>query len=97
MKKRQLSLLIREILNNPLNNRVITIVNHSDPGLIGLSGVVLKESKNIIFIKTNHKTLMVEKKSGEFLFKINKLNIKIHGSLLVNLPKYRKKRKLNRW
>ncbi|MDH5403577.1 MAG: ribonuclease P protein subunit [Candidatus Heimdallarchaeota archaeon] len=95
---------IRELLNSTLDNQTIEILHHSDPSIIGIKGVIQLETKNCLVINTLKtdkltisKKIIVEKRSGKFIFIVNQTALIIDGNILYGNLKTRKKRKYKGW
>lgn len=87
-----------KILNRSLVDLMITIDLHSDPSLVGLSGRISEESKNmLILVTTENKSLSVTKSHGIFKFNLEDMEIKIKGEQLVGNQKSRAKKKFRNW
>lgn len=87
------------ILHHELIGLKIRIVSHSDPSLVGKSGVVVDETSNTLVILENRKNkkIRVTKCYGIFEFELqSKERIIIDGSLLLGRPEDRLKRMLRR-
>lgn len=87
-----------KILNRSLVDLMTTIYQHSDPNLIGLSGRISEESKNMLILETTeNKLLSVTKSLGVFKFNLEDMEIKIKGEQLVGNQKSRAKKKFRNW
>lgn len=87
-----------KILNRSLVDLMTTIYQHSDPNLIGLSGRISEESKNMLILETTeNKLLSVTKSLGVFKFNLEDMEIKIEGEQLVGNQKSRAKKKFRNW
>jgi ribonuclease P protein subunit POP4 len=87
-----------KILNRSLIDLMTTIDQHSDPNLIGLSGRISEESKNMLILETTeNKLLSVTKSLGVFKFNLEDMEIKIKGEQLVGNQKSRAKKKFRNW
>ncbi len=90
---------ILEILNYPLEKKIVVVLSHKNMEIIGIRGKIKEESKNMICIYSElddreTKEIWISKADGIFLFKPN---IKIDGSLLLGKHKTRAKRRLKSW
>ena len=52
----------------------VTVSQHSDPSIQGISGKIIDETRETITIFSNGKAKMVSKRPGEFMFKDGGLN-----------------------
>ena len=92
------SLIINKILNQSLVDSEITIELHSDLKLIGLSGRISSESKNMLVLKiSENKSISVAKSPGVFKFNLENMGIRIKGEQLVGNKKSRSKKKFRNW
>ena len=101
MKQRNNISLIRSLLEHDLSGHSIIIENHSDVSIIGKSGTILSESKQMLIIQEEEKEIgistMISKRDGLFAFLQGDLKLTVQGSLLLGDAKQRKKKKLKRW
>ena len=92
------SIIKNKILNQSLIDFSVSIDQHSDSGLVGISGKICSESKNLLVLEiTADKLISVAKSTGIFLFNIDDLEISINGDLLVGNQKSRAKKKYRNW
>jgi ribonuclease P protein subunit POP4 len=59
----------------------VTVSEHSDPSICGISGKIVDETRETISIFSDGKIKMVSKRSGKFMFK--------NGELIGNKIAYR--------
>ncbi len=75
----------------------VLVLNHSDPTLIGLRGIVVDESKYMLRIRTEKGDRLVPKMYGLFRFILpSGIEVDIDGSLIVGRPEDRLKRMKSR-
>ncbi len=87
-----------KILNRSLVDLTTTIDVHSDPKLVGLTGRISEESKNMLILETTeNKLLSVTKSLGVFKFNLEDIEIKIKGEQLIGNQKSRAKKKFRNW
>lgn len=76
----------------------IRIFSDSDKKLIGLSGKVIDETRNMLVIETTAgKEISVAKETGIFSFCVDSVWVKVDGRIIVGRPEDRIKRKLRTW
>jgi|Deesub1362A_J573_1020465.scaffolds.fasta_scaffold00098_46 ribonuclease P protein subunit POP4 len=71
------------------------IVNATNPSLIGIKGIVIDETKNMLIIK-NKKEWMIPKSEVVLEFRLKDGKVKINGRTLVGRPEDRVKMHGNR-
>ncbi|MDC0161468.1 MAG: hypothetical protein BEU03_02575 [Marine Group III euryarchaeote CG-Epi6] len=59
----------------------VTVSEHSDPSISGISGIIIDETRETITIHSDGKNKMVSKRPGKFLFS--------NGELIGNKIAYR--------
>lgn len=99
MKRNNYKSTIRnQILNQTLIGLVTCIDQHSDPSLVGKTGKIYKESRNILVLEvTENKFISVPKSNGIFKFYIEDIEVSINGLQLVGNQKSRSKKKFRTW
>lgn len=88
---------VKEILGNSLQDRYCSIVEHTDPNLIGKSGIIIEETNNMIHLQLETKVMWIAKAGGTFKFDLEELSVTIAGRLLLGPLKKRQKRRLKAW
>ncbi|MCD6590423.1 MAG: ribonuclease P protein component 1 [Candidatus Aenigmarchaeota archaeon] len=74
------------------------IIDSRNKKNIGISGKVIDETRNTLVIeKPNGRIVKLIKEENIFLFKIDKLWVKVEGKLLVARPEDRIKKKFKKW
>ena len=72
----------------------------SDPGLIGLSGQVVDETRNTFLLETTRKISRVSKMNTSFIFTLpDGKRVKVNGSVLISQPENRISKRMQkmRW
>lgn len=92
-----LKIVIKNLLANSLEGQIIKIRKHTDPNFNGMTGSILKESKQMLLIDTDKGQKWVSKIDGDFEFNLSDTKIIIEGKLLFGYPNNRKKRKMRSW
>ena len=62
------------------------IVNSSNPQLVGLNGVILNETKNMITLKTKNSIKNIPKSINNWKFVINNQNSIVEGKKITKRP-----------
>ena len=76
----------------------VTIEKSSNPGLSGLKGRVVDETRNTFTIESKEKDVQVIKETCIFLFSLpSGERVRIDGKILVSRPEDRVKKKLKNW
>lgn len=71
----------------------VEVVEHSDRGLKGLSGRVVWETKNMLFVESPGREIMVPKSYGRFSFKLPSSGsvVMVEGEEILDSPEERVK------
>lgn len=71
------------------------VVESTNPDLVGIAGIVVDESKNMLVIEssTDTRRRMVEKSCSVFVFHIDETKVKVDGRLLHSQPENRIQKK----
>ena len=78
----------------------VMVAGSTDPGLAGLSGKVIDETRNMFIIETKHGERRVPKSNTSLTFTLpDGQRAKVAGSVLISQPENRinKKMKSSRW
>jgi ribonuclease P protein subunit POP4 len=68
-----------------------------DPGLVGLSGQVVDETRNTFLLETAQRILRVPKKNTSMIFTLpDGQRVKINGSILISQPENRISKRMQR-
>lgn len=70
----------------------VQVIDASDPGLIGISGRVVDETKNTLVIRTSHKEVVVPKRIATFRFTFKDEEVDLRGSVIAFRPEDRPKK-----
>jgi ribonuclease P protein subunit POP4 len=79
---------------------MVTVAESTDPGLAGLSGRVVDESRNTILVDTGASEKRVPKLNSKFTFTLpDGRKVMVNGSILVSQPENRANRRIKgtRW
>ena len=81
-----------EIFRHELIGLNVKITKSKNKSLVGLSGKVIDETKNMFVIKTKEGTKKIIKDQSTFIFSLNGKKIEIEGKILVGRPEQRIKK-----
>ena len=69
----------------------------SDPGLAGLSGQVVDETRNTFLLETVQRVLRIPKKNTSLIFTLpDGQRVKVNGSVLISQPENRISKRMQR-
>jgi ribonuclease P protein subunit POP4 len=69
----------------------------SDPGLVGLSGHVVDETRNTFLLETMQKVLRIPKMNMSLIFTLpDGKRVKVNGSILISQPENRISKRMQR-
>ena len=80
------------MVKHELIGRSVIIKECTDPKFIGISGVIIDETKNTFLIDTKNKQKRIAKKAATFEFEYSGKKITIQGSKLIYRPEDRTKK-----
>ena len=87
-----------EQLSLALYDLFITIKQSSSNEQVGISGIIVDETYNLLKIKTNTKFLWIQKKNRVFEIELeDKSRVIVEGDLLIGKPEDRIKKKFFNW
>jgi len=90
--------IINSILANPLDNLIISVVEHPNQSLNSLKGKIVNETKNMILLTTDsNRVISIPKRGGKFIISIKNIKISVSGDLLIGNAKSRSKKKFRKW
>ncbi|TMI42073.1 ribonuclease P protein subunit [Candidatus Bathyarchaeota archaeon] len=76
----------------------VKVLSAPDPGICGVTGKVEDESRNMLTIRTNHRSLKVPKEKSSFLVELpGKQSVEVHGETVRYRPEDRVKRGIGKW
>ncbi len=88
--------LVKNLLRTSLIGYNIKVITHTDPGLIGLAGKVIDETRNMLIIETD-KTVKIQKLGGKYQFILDDVQVTISGRLIQHLPNRRRRKTHRVW
>ncbi len=108
--KSKVEILPSTLIYHELIGLEIQVIRSTNPALIGIHGLVIDETKNLLIIENlRSRELKIPKADSEFLFRIpaelsekgrrSDTFVKIQGNLLLSQPENRIKniKKLRKW
>lgn len=99
-KKLKLSKMItpENLVKHELIGLKIEVAKSSNKTNIGLSGLVVNETKNILFIEAKGGLKKIQKKGTELIFTLpNGKRVRVEGNLICKRPEDRLKIKVKKW
>lgn len=85
----------KNLLRRELAGLEAEVLDCSNKSCVGIKGIVLDETKNMIVIETENGEKIIQKKGTVFMLAMENKKIKVDGNLLVGMPKKRKR--LKKW
>lgn len=82
----------KNILYHEFIGLEVKVLDHTDRGLIGISGRVVNETMNMLVVDSGGKRLWVPKVGGKFIFKLANEDVVVRGELIVGRPEDRLRR-----
>ncbi len=77
-----------------LDAKVVDSTNKSN---VGIEGIIVDETKEMLAIKTKGKIKKIAKKNSTFMFKVDGKKVKVDGKRIVAKPENRIKLKVKKW
>jgi len=88
----------KTIIQHELIGLDVEILESTNKNQIGIKGLVVDETKNLISIETSKGIKRVQKKGATFLFVLpNQERVKVLGDRLIARPEERPKLKVRKW
>lgn len=88
----------KNIVRHELIGLDVEIVNSFNKFHIGIKGLVVDETKNLLTIETEKGIKKIQKKGTSFIFTIpNGKKVKVDGSIIAKRPEERVKLKVKKW
>ena len=90
--------MVHNIYGEEYLGRKITVLESRNSGLQGITGIVVKETKNMFSVATPEKVKQIPKDSCEFNVNVDGTNYRVKGNLIRYRPENRLKelRKINK-
>jgi ribonuclease P protein subunit POP4 len=99
-KKSKLSKMIstKNLIRHELIGLPVEVVESSNMFQVGIKGMVVDETKNLLIIETRKELKKIQKKGASFIFKIpSGKRVKVDGKIIVARPEDRIKFKVKKW
>lgn len=92
MKPSPESLARHELIGLP-----VLVDENTDPGLIGLRGMVVDETRNTFLLETERKVVRIAKSNASLIFTLpDGRMVKVAGSILISQPENRISKRMQR-
>jgi ribonuclease P protein subunit POP4 len=89
---------LHDIVRHELIGLNASIAKSTDPAVVGFSGMVVGETRNMLDIEAGGKTKRFPKAGCTFLFTLpDGTKVSVEGGLLVARPEDRIKKKFRKW
>ena len=87
---------VRDVYVREMIGLKVHITEHKDPGITGITGVVMDETRNTLLLEVDGKRLRIPKKGSEMEFEVRKVGsrvwVPVSGDHLVFRPEDRTKK-----
>jgi len=88
----------RNLIRHELIGLKVEIAESSNRFHVGIKGLVVDETKNLLIIETEKGTKKVQKKGTSFIFTIpNGKKVKVNGTIIAKRPEERIKLRVKKW
>ena len=88
----------KNIVRHELIGLPVEIVGSTNKFQIGIKGMVVDETKNVLTVETENGLKKIQKKGSIFIFKIpNGKKVKVKGEKIAARPEERIKLKVKKW
>jgi len=88
----------KNLIRHELIGLRVEIVASFNKFHIGIKGLVVDETKNLLIIETENGIKKVQKKGTNFIFTIpNGKKVKVNGAIIAKRPEERIKLKVKKW
>lgn len=88
----------RNLLKHELVGLHVKVSNSSDPGLVGMKGTIVDETKNMLHVHDGKRLMMFSKKVSTFQFRLpDGQSVLVDGRYIVAQPQDRLKIKTRSW
>jgi ribonuclease P protein subunit POP4 len=75
----------------------VLVESNTDPGLIGLRGMVVDETRNTFLLETEQKTVRIAKSNASLIFTLpDGRRVLVAGSILISQPENRINKRMQR-
>ncbi len=88
----------KNLIRHELIGLKVEIKNSSNKFHIGIKGLVVNETKNLLIIETKTGIKKIQKKGTDFIFTIpNGKKVKVNGTIIAKRHEERVKLKVKKW
>ena len=88
----------KELVRHELIGLKVEIANSSNKFHLGIKGLVVDETKNLLIIETEKGIKKIQKKGTDFIFTIpDGKRVKVNGTIIAKRPEERVKLKVKKW
>jgi len=88
----------KNLIRHELIGLPVEVVNGSNEFQVGIKGMVVNETKNLLVIETKKEVKKIQKKGSSFIFKIpSGKRVKVDGKRIAARPEDRIKLKVKKW
>ncbi len=88
----------KNLIRHELIGLRVDIVDSLNKFHVGIKGLVVDETKNLLIIETKKGIKKVQKKGTDFIFTIpNGKKVKVNGAIIAKRPEERVKLKVKKW
>jgi ribonuclease P protein subunit POP4 len=91
-------ILPKNLIRHELIGLVVEIADSTNKFQLGIKGMVVDETKNVLTIETDKGLKKIQKKGSTFIFNIpNGKRVKVKGNKIATRPEERVKLKVKKW
>ena len=88
----------KNLIRHELIGLTAEVVESNNQSQIGIIGMVVNETKNLLVIETKKHMKKIQKKGSSFIFKIpSGKRVKVDGNIIAVRPEDRIKLKVKKW
>ncbi len=88
----------KNLIRHELIGLKVEVVDSTNKFHIGIKGLVVDETKNLLIIETEKGIKKIQKKGTTFVFEIpNGKKVKVNGTIIAKRPEDRIKLKVKKW
>jgi ribonuclease P protein subunit POP4 len=87
----------KNLIRHELIGLDVEIEKSSNKFHVGLKGLVVDETKNLITIKTSKGLKKIQKMKTDFVFNLGDKRVRVDGSKIIARPEDRIKLKVKKW
>ncbi len=87
----------KNIINHELIGLEVEVIDAKNLNYKGIKGMVVNETKNMLWIETKDGIKKVPKKGTKFMFTLSKHKVIVDGNRIAKRPEDRLKIKVSKW